>query len=91
MTIPTIHLNGTSRANLLEQQLDAAHALRAALEKLSEACPNGRDYYPQGPEAMSAAVREHESRMERVRSVLREVSDLADAIDSAPGQGRAGR
>lgn len=83
MMTPMIHLNGSSRERLLEQQTDAAAALREALEALVEASPNGRDYYPQGSGAVQAAMREHEDRLRRIQSVLCEIEALAEAISEA--------
>lgn len=83
MQKPTIHLNGTGRDSLIEQQCNAARSLRAALEALGEAAPNARDYYPQGGDAYPAARAEHESRVSRVRAVLEEVEALAEEIADA--------
>lgn len=51
MMIPTLHLNGTSRTELIKQLTDAGHALALAIDALGNASPHGRDYYPQGPDA----------------------------------------
>ena len=80
LSVPTVHLNGTSRESLLEQMTDASHALSAALQALQSASPHGRDYYPQGKEAIRKASREHASRYERVRSVQREIDQIAEAL-----------
>lgn len=50
------------------------------MRAVAEAAPNARDYYPQGPTAHQAAVREHTSRLERLESVRRELEALAEAI-----------
>jgi hypothetical protein len=83
MMVPTIHRNGTGREALLEQQTNAGAAIRKALEALAQAAPNGRDFYPQGDGAYSKASAEHAARMEKLRSVLTEVGDLAEAIADA--------
>jgi hypothetical protein len=80
MMTPTIHMNGTSQERLLQQVLDTTDALRQALAKLREATPNGRDYYPQGPEAIYAALDEYRDRDKRLRAVLAELEELAMAI-----------
>lgn len=80
---PTVHLNGTSRAALFEQQAEAAGALRRAIQVLQDAAPHGRDYYPQGPDAYKRARSEHEARIATLRSVLAEVETLAEAIQEA--------
>lgn len=76
LMIPTCHLNGTTRG-ALENQLDAAHnAINAAINKLIDASPNGRDYYHQGPDAYAKARAEHESRLARLVSVRDEVMEI---------------
>lgn len=77
---PTIHTNGTS-AEALEAQLEnAGHALRAALDALGEAAPNGRDYYPQGPDAIRVAVAEHAARVAALRDVLADIEALHEHV-----------
>ncbi len=44
MTLPQVNLNGTSRAALIEQRLDACAALRQAMHALQEITPHSRDY-----------------------------------------------
>jgi hypothetical protein len=80
MITPTIHLNGTSGAVLLEQQLKALAALRAALDAMIEAYPNGRDYYVAGQTAISTAMAEHEARIAAVVAVVDEYDAIAEAI-----------
>lgn len=83
LTIPTIHLNGTAQAELLEQQLQAMTAIRAAINALQHACPNSRDYPSpyRGHDVYTAAVEEHSSRLNRLVAVLNECSEIAQAID----------
>jgi hypothetical protein len=80
LTVPTVHLNGTSAANLYEQVLTAGEAVREALDALHGGAPHGRDYYPQGAVAFYAARAEHVSRLARLESVLSELTDIANAI-----------
>lgn len=47
MILPTVHLNGTSREELVHQRTEARNAVRAARSALSLAAPHPRDYpYP---------------------------------------------
>lgn len=46
IVLPLIHMNGTSKRELLDQLRDVYHAVQEASQKLREAAPNQRDYYP---------------------------------------------
>ena len=84
MTKPTIHLNGTSAADLLAQYRAAYEATFAALEALCKAAPHGRDYYlqgnssyPGGSSAITNAQNEHEARVAKLLEVSEELHQLA--------------
>ena len=77
---PTIHLNGTSRDELIRQYCDAAEAVRAAIQAVRNAQPNGRDYYPQGEGAIDDALRQHRRRMQDLEAIQRELTEIAEAI-----------
>lgn len=83
MIVPTIHPNGTSREQLVAQLTAVTGHLEAARKALKNACPNGRDYYPQGPDAMEQAVKRHDSWGWMLRKLTDEIVDLAEAIDGA--------
>lgn len=76
MMTPTIHLNGTSKSSLIEQNRIARTVLRTSIEALREARPHARDYYPQNEFAFGHALSEHNSRMDRLESVLHELEEL---------------
>lgn len=80
MMVPTIHLNGTSSDELIRRNRAAGDAAYTLLAALDEAWPNARDYYPQGDDAYPKARDEHQSRVERVQSVLNELAALNEAI-----------
>lgn len=80
MLIPTIHLNGTSRGELVEQNLESFRAIGLAIEALYKAAPNGRDYYTQGPGAIHQALSEHADRVRRLENVRQEILTIAEAI-----------
>ena len=80
MMVPSIHLNGTSKNELLEQQIEALRALRAAIAALRQAAPNGRDYYPQGTAAAARALAEHSRRLDKLHAIHAEIGGLALAI-----------
>ena len=73
MTLPTIHMNGTSKRMLLEGYDDAQFAIRQAHDKICKIEFNARDYYPQGPDAWTEAVKERTEilrKLEEVRDYL---------------------
>ena len=74
---PIVHLNGTSKAMLLEELDGAYRALDDALCAMAQAAPNGRDYYPE-PGRMEKAVAQHERRMRTIR-------DLRDELEREVG------
>lgn len=81
MVFPSVHLNGTSKDALREQAVEACEALEAALKKMAEAAPHGRDYYPQGEVLVVQAQVEHRFRMQAVEQVASEYRALAFAVD----------
>jgi hypothetical protein len=87
MIIPTIHLNGTSKEELLRQLSKASIACANAEETLAAAMPHGRDYYPKGGAAIYQAQDEHRARIEKVATVRKEI----DAIWEAIFQGKEGK
>lgn len=78
MIKPCIHLNGTSRERLTDVYAEAVSALRLAVRSTEDMSPNGRDYYPLGEGANMQAIREHADRMQRLRSVPEELTELRD-------------
>lgn len=81
--VPTVHMNGTSKKELLEQLSNAYGACRIAGQTLRSAWPNGRDYYVQDSGAFGRAVQEWESRLERIDSVAKELEAIAVGIEEA--------
>ena len=82
VSLPTVHLNGTSRDTLLEGYIAALDALRLAREALQAAAPNARDYYMQ-PNSFALAVEEHAirwTRLARLRETLDELNTLAEHV-----------
>lgn len=63
-TLPTIHLNGTGRDTLLAEYRDAYRALNAARDAFCATTCNGRDFYPQGPDAYSRARTERDMMLQ---------------------------
>lgn len=71
--IPTIHLNGTSREDLIGRLRAAGEALLGARHALESLAPHGRDYYPQGKGAIQQAMTEHYERLRRIDDVYEEI------------------
>lgn len=80
LSIPSIHMNGTSKNELLEQLQTAYSAVDAAMLALANATPNGRDYYPQGPDAIRKAIIEHGERLAKLTTISKELETIALAI-----------
>lgn len=79
MEFPTVHLNGTSKAALLAQHIDAIEHLRTARRKLAEAAPHSRDYYVK-PNTYPQAVEEHHARLDMVQAVISDLEKIAERI-----------
>lgn len=82
MMTPTVHLNGTSRESLIEALCEASNKLDEAYRAIKQTAPNGRDWYPQGPDALKQATSEHMARLARVDAVKDEIDELIRAIDA---------
>ena len=80
MRIPTVHLNGTDRKSLLEQNHQAARAVADAMEALGAAAPNARDYYIQGAGAFGEVAKEHRARVRKLTDVLSELNEIVEYL-----------
>lgn len=80
--LPSIHVNGTSARQLLDDYHDAAHHLQEALNALDRCAPNGRDYYPQGQFAINRAIEEHVRRTSWIRSALAEIEAIGEHVSN---------
>jgi len=79
-TIPTVHLNGTSKTELLAQYRAMYDAVRSAIHVMVENGPHGRDYYPQGNGAANKAINEHRFRVDALRRVQNEIEAIYSAV-----------
>lgn len=80
LRIPTVHLNGTSKDQLLEQLTTALTALRVAAEAVAAAAPNARDFYVQDGGAISEATAQHRDRLAKLNHVYTELEQIALAV-----------
>jgi hypothetical protein len=83
LTVPSVHLNGTSFAGLHDPLVRAGSDISSAIGSLAECAPHGRDYYIQGENAYAKARDEHLSRIARLQSVLDEIKVLARQVQKA--------
>ena len=91
MMLPTIHSNGSSVTQLLEDMNEASQALRQAIEKLEIAGPDGRDYYPQGSPALPQAQKEHRERVQALFQVRKELLEIIEYLLDQEDQREQGR
>jgi hypothetical protein len=82
--VPTVHLNGTAREDLLEQLSNAYDAIVEAEKTLSHATPNGRDYYLQEHGALELARRQHADRIRALSQIKQELEAIAIAVGDQP-------
>jgi hypothetical protein len=66
--LPSVNLNGTSRNELIEQNLQALRSLRTAAEMIRFAAPNGRDY--PDPEVYKAARAAFDANIASIRCMI---------------------
>jgi len=83
--VPCIHLNGTSSEELLRQNTEVARAVQEAMRALSNAAPNGRDFYVLGNDALKKAQAEHRARWDKLESVYDELLIIIDGIEEQKG------
>ena len=78
---PCVHLNGTSRDQLVENLSPVVQAIEYAYIALKQAAPNGRDYYI-GTVTLSQALDQHRQRQTMldnlVASFATELALIAD-------------
>jgi hypothetical protein len=77
MTVPDIHLNGTSKESLIEDLCTASAAIEAAYQAVKQTAPNGRDYYRVGIKELESA-----ERLKKLDEVKHELDTLTMAIDA---------
>ena len=77
---PVVHLNGTSRDDLLKQRYDVLDALHSAGDALAKACPNARDYYPGGVEHIEAGSKQHDRRLGILKDLIAEFQAEIESI-----------
>ncbi len=79
MSVPSLILNGTSGAELVQQRIAAMEALKAAMSAMNETRPHGRDY-PFDHDGYEAARNLHIGRYGVLNSLFTELEEEAHAI-----------
>jgi hypothetical protein len=79
-TIPTVHLNGTSYNNLFDGYAAALSAIDHAIDALARAESNGRDFYPQGPEAFRQHRQERQEAFDHLRAAHKHAEEILAGI-----------
>jgi hypothetical protein len=81
LVIPTVHLNGTSKTELVNGYRDALGAVNEAYRKLAAIMPHGRDYYVQSDgRALSIARNQHVDRLRKLEEIKTELETIAVAV-----------
>lgn len=80
VAVPAVHLNGTSKKELLFQLKDACGAVCVAVEKLALAAPHGRDYYNQPYGQYDLARAQHKERLTALNAIMSHLEAIAVAI-----------
>ncbi len=79
---PTIHLNGTSKEELLDKLTGALTTLNSALNAVALTAPHGRDYYLQGENAHAQARGQHNDRLRRLEEIRNEILFIVRRINN---------
>jgi hypothetical protein len=79
LAAPTVHLNGTSGKELLEQIRNAHHAVAEARRVHGLAMPNARDYYLQIG-GCRLALEQHRQRAAALAAVEADLEKIGEAI-----------
>lgn len=85
LAIPALHLNGTSKGELIRQLSDAAHAVTKAHAALRDGAPHGRDYYVQPLGTFEIAEAQHIERLRKLEAVHQELEAIAVAVSDKEG------
>lgn len=80
VAVPTVHLNGTSREALVEENMKALAAVHAAFEAVRGAAPNARDYYVQSSTAFNEARKQHVERLLALTAIEQQLTTIILAI-----------
>lgn len=80
LTIPTIHLNGTSGKDLQKEYHAAYKAIDAAIDALANTTCNGRDFYVQDAGAYYQARDERQAALDKLHDAKGYVEEVLMGI-----------
>lgn len=81
MVVPSVHLNGTSKDELITQLVAVDHAIEKAIAAIRRAMPHNRDYYVQpDPDAGIKARMAFDDRLITLSQLRADFSELCYAI-----------
>jgi hypothetical protein len=81
LSIPCIHLNGTSADELCREIQEASHAIEIASVALSKMTVHGRDHYVKADkESYKFARAEHEARFAALAKIQAELAEIYNGI-----------
>lgn len=83
LAFPCVHLNGTSKAELVKSLEEMYAALDGVYVAAKKTVPNMRDYYPlkDGEKVFAQAGREHMARLTKVDDLMKEVEAIIGEIE----------
>lgn len=85
LQVPTIHLNGSDSADLVDKLRAARLAIAEASQALRMTAPHARDYYAQNDtQAFQKARQQYTDRTMRLASVADELTRIAVGIQRQP-------
>ena len=81
--IPEVHMNGTSKKELIDQQLAVYRAAQALQDALAKATPHMRDYYVTlNGDPYTTAQRQHTYIRAMVAEIAARAEKIMDSIDT---------
>lgn len=81
MRIPTVHMNGDSKATLVSDNVAAHDAINNAIDIVAKAVPNRRNFYPQGDGAINEAIAQHFKRIDGLEAIRQELEKIICGIE----------
>ena len=81
LCVPTVHLNGTSKDELLGQLRRAIITATALKEFLAEAMPHDRDYYVQGEGLGIRARMQQKVRILKVETIIDDLTAIFQSVE----------